>query len=267
MRLNGKNAIVTGAARGLGASIAADLAREGARVMLCDLLEEQGEATAKSIGDAAVFRRMDVTKADEWAEAAAAAESAFGSIDVLVNNAALIEQVDYDDVTEELFRACFEVNAMGSFLGMKAVVPAMRRVGKGSIVNISSTAGIHSSGGLAYGASKFAITGLTKHAAHMLGPEQIRVNSVHPGWMKTPQTEIVPREWVASLIPLRTIMDTAEVAKLISFLASDDSSMITGSEHLIDAGALLMGARDIVDRMAEHIVSRPAIGTEDGMPQ
>jgi 3alpha(or 20beta)-hydroxysteroid dehydrogenase len=221
--------------------------------MLCDLLEEQGEATAKSIGDAAVFRRMDVTKADEWAEAAAAAESAFGSIDVLVNNAALIEQVDYDDVTEELFRACFEVNAMGSFLGMKAVVPAMRRVGKGSIVNISSTAGIHSSGGLAYGASKFAITGLTKHAAHMLGPEQIRVNSVHPGWMKTPQTEVVPREWVASLIPLRTIMDTAEVAKLVSFLASDDSSMITGSEHLIDAGALLMGARDISARMFDHV--------------
>lgn len=221
--------------------------------MLCDVLEDQGQATAASIGPAAIFRRMDVTCADQWAKAVAEAEAEFGSVDVLVNNAALIEQVPFDDVTEDLFKAVFAVNALGTFLGMKAVVPAMRRVGKGSIVNISSTAGIHSSGGLAYTGSKFAITGLTKTAAHMLGPEQIRINSVHPGWMKTPQTEPVPQEWVASLLPLRTIMDTAEVAKLISFLASDDSSMITGSEYLIDAGALLMGARDIVDRMAEHM--------------
>jgi len=253
MRLDGKSAIVTGSARGLGASIARDLAGEGARVMLCDILEDQGQDVARSIGDAAIFRRLDVTKSGEWADAVAEAESALGSVDVLVNNAALIEQVPFDEVTEELFKAIFEVNALGTFLGMKAVVPAMRRAGGGSIVNISSTAGIHSSGGLAYGGSKFAITGLTKTGAHMLGPEKIRINSVHPGWMRTPQTEVVPLDWVASLLPLRTIMDTAEVAKLVSFLASDDSSMITGSEHLIDAGALLMGARDIVDRMADHM--------------
>jgi len=253
MRLSGKNAIVTGSARGLGASIAADLAREGARVMLCDVLEDLGRQVAASIGDAAIFRRMDVTQAGEWTDAVAAAEAAFGSVDVLVNNAALIEQVPFDDVTEDLFKSIFAVNALGTFLGIKAVVPAMRRAGGGSIVNISSTAGVHSSGGLAYTGSKFAITGLTKTAAHMLGPEKIRVNSVHPGWMKTPQTEVVPQEWVASLLPLRTIMDTKEVAKLVSFLASDDSSMITGSEHLIDAGSLLMGSRDIVDRMAEHM--------------
>jgi len=253
MRLEGKSAIVTGSARGLGASIARDFAREGARVMLCDILEDQGEEVARLIGDAATFRRLDVTKSGEWADAVADAESAFGSVDVLVNNAALIEQVPFDEVTEELFKAIFEVNALGTFLGMKAVVPAMRRAGGGSIVNISSTAGIHSSGGLAYGGSKFAITGLTKTGAHMLGPEKIRINSVHPGWMRTPQTEVVPLDWVASLLPLRTIMDTAEVAKLVSFHASDDSSMITGSEHLIDAGGLLMGSRDIVDRMADHM--------------
>ena len=253
MRLKGKNAIVTGSARGLGASIAADLAREGARVMLCDVLEDQGRDVAAMIGEAAIFRRMDVTKADEWTDAVGAAEGAFGSVDILVNNAALIEQVPFDEVTEELFKSIFEVNALGTFLGIKAVVPAMRRAGKGSIVNISSTAGVHSSGGLAYTGSKFAITGLTKTAAHMLGPENIRINSVHPGWMKTPQTEIVPQEWVASLLPLRTIMDTKEVAKLVSFLASDDSSMITGSEYLIDAGALLMGSRDIADRMFDHV--------------
>jgi len=217
------------------------------------VLEDLGRQVAASIGDAAIFRRMDVTQAGEWTDAVAAAEAAFGSVDVLVNNAALIEQVPFDDVTEDLFKSIFAVNALGTFLGIKAVVPAMRRAGGGSIVNISSTAGVHSSGGLAYTGSKFAITGLTKTAAHMLGPEKIRVNSVHPGWMKTPQTEVVPQEWVASLLPLRTIMDTKEVAKLVSFLASDDSSMITGSEHLIDAGSLLMGSRDIVDRMAEHM--------------
>jgi len=253
MRLNGKNAIVTGAARGLGASIAADLAREGARVMLCDILDEQAQDVAKSIGDGAVFRHLDVTQSSEWATVVAEAEELFGSVDVLVNNAAMIEQVPYDEVTEELFKSIFEVNALGTFLGIKAVVPAMRRAGGGSIVNISSTAGIHSSGGLAYTGSKFAITGLTKTGAHMLGPEKIRINSVHPGWMKTPQTEVVPQEWVASLLPLRTIMDTRDVAKLVSFLASDDSSMITGSEHLIDAGSLLMGSRDIVDRMFDHV--------------
>jgi len=248
MRLKGKNAIVTGSARGLGASIAADLAREGARVMLCDVLDDLGREVAASIGDAAVYRRMDVTRSGEWAEVVGAMEAEFGSVDVLVNNAALIEQVPFDEVTEELFKSIFEVNALGTFLGMKAVVPAMRRAGGGSIVNISSTAGVHSSGGLAYTGSKFAITGLTKTAAHMLGPEKIRINSVHPGWMKTPQTEVVPQEWVASLLPLRTIMDTKEVAKLVSFLASDDSSMVTGSEYLIVAlrGYLI---RNDVDRL------------------
>jgi Dehydrogenases with different specificities (related to short-chain alcohol dehydrogenases) len=253
MRLKGKSAIVTGAARGLGASIAIDLAREGASVTLCDILDDQGEEVARAIGDAAVFRRLDVTQSDQWVETIDAVQTRFGSVDVLVNNAALIEQVPFDDVTEELFKAVFEVNALGTFLGMRAAVPAMRRGGGGSIVNISSTAGLHSSGGLAYTGSKFAITGLTKTGAHMLGPEKIRVNSVHPGWMKTPQTESVPQEWVASMLPLRTIMDTADVAKLVSFLASDDAAMITGSEYLIDAGSLLMGSRDIVDRMAEHM--------------
>lgn len=253
MRLKGKSAIVTGSARGLGASIARDLAREGAKVMLCDVLQDLGQEVAESIGEGAMFRRLDVTSPNGWEEAVAEAESAFGKLDILVNNAALIEQVPFDDVTEDLFDAIFAVNARGTFLGMKAAVPAMRRVGAGSIVNISSTAGVHSSGGLAYTGSKFAITGLTKTAAHMLGPEKIRVNSVHPGWMKTPQTELVPQDWVASLLPLRVIMDTAEVAKLVSFLASDDSAMITGSEHLIDAGALLMGARDISERMIDHM--------------
>jgi 3alpha(or 20beta)-hydroxysteroid dehydrogenase len=252
MRLKGKSAIVTGAARGLGASIALDLTREGAQVMLCDVLEEAGLAVAQRIGEGAVFRAMDVTKSAEWAATVDAAEAAFGSVDILVNNAALIEQVPFDEVTEALFRAIFEVNALGTFLGMKAVTPAMRRAGAGSIVNVSSTAGVHSSGGLAYTGSKFAITGLTKTGAHMLGPENIRMNSIHPGWMRTPQTEAAPLDWVAGLLPLRTIMETDQVAKLVSFLASDDAAMITGSAYVIDAGSLLMGARDIVNHMHEH---------------
>ena len=253
MRLEGKNAIVTGAARGLGASIAADLVGEGARVMLCDVLDDLGREVTASIGEAAAFRPMDVTRSDEWAEAVAAAEAAFGSVDVLVNNAALVEFATFDELTEEVFKSVFEVNAIGTFLGMKTVVAAMRRAGAGSIVNISSTAGAHSSGGLAYTGSKFAVTGLTKTAAHMLGPEKIRINSVHPGWMNTPQMQVVPQDWVASLLPLRTFMDTNDVAKLVSFLASDDSSMVTGSEYVIGAGSLLMGARDIIARMAEHM--------------
>ena len=253
MRLKGKTAIVTGSARVLGASIAADLAREGARVMVCDVLEDAGREVAASIGEAAVFRRMDVTSSGEWAETVAAAEAAFGSVDVLINNAGLAELVPFDDLTEETFKAVFEVNTVGTFLGMKAVVPAMRRAGGGSIVNISSTAGIHSAGGLAYTGSKFAVTGITKTAAHMLGPERIRINSVHPGWMKTPMTQLVPQDWIASLLPLRTFIDPNDVAKLVSFLASDDSSMVTGSEYVIDAGSLLMGARDIVERMADNM--------------
>ena len=253
MRLNGKTAIVTGGARGLGASIAADIVAEGGRVMICDLLEEQGRAVAESLGDAAAFSVMDVSKSEQWAKLVADTESLFGPATVLVNNAALIELMGFDEITEEQFRAIFEVNELGCFLGMKAVVPSMRRAGGGSIVNISSIAGLHSAGGLAYTSTKFAIRGMTKSAAHHLGPDNIRVNSVHPGWMRTPQTEIAPLDWVSTLLPLRRIAEPDEVAKLVSFLASDDAAIITGSEYLIDGGAMLMGTLDIVARMGEHM--------------
>ena len=253
MRLNGKTAIVTGAARGLGASIAADIVAEGGSVVLCDILEEQGRAVAESLGPNASFKRVDVSKSADWATLVAETEAALGPVDVLVNNAAIIELMSFDEITEEHFRSVFEVNELGCFLGMKAAVPSMRRASGGSIVNISSIAGLHSAGGLAYTASKFAIRGMTKSAAYHLGPDNIRVNSVHPGWMRTPQTEIAPLDWVSTLLPLRRIAEPGEVAKLVSFLASDDAAVITGSEYLVDGGAMLMGTLDIVARMPEHM--------------
>ena len=252
-RLNRKVAIVTGAARGLGASIAEDIVAEGGRVLLCDVLEEQGREVAERLGTAARFMPMDVTQAAQWEAAVRDAEAAFGPVQVLVNNAALIELMSFDEITEDVFRKVSEVNELGCFLGMKAVVPSMRRAGGGSIVNISSIAGLHSAGGLAYTASKFAIRGISKAAAHHLGPDRIRVNSVHPGWMRTPQTEAAPLDWVSTLLPLRQIAEPSQVAKVVSFLASDDAAMITGSEYLVDGGALLMGTLDIVARMGEHM--------------
>jgi 3alpha(or 20beta)-hydroxysteroid dehydrogenase len=261
MRLNGKTAIVTGAARGLGASIAQDIVAEGGRVLLCDILEAQGREVAARLGQSARFMTMDVTKAAQWEAAVREAEAHYGPVDILVNNAALIELMSFDEITEDVFRKVFEVNELGCFLGMKAAVPSMRRAGGGSIVNISSIAGLHSAGGLAYTASKFGIRGMSKSAAHHLGPDKIRVNSVHPGWMRTPQTEAAPLAWVSTLLPLREIAQPAQVAKLVSFLASDDATMITGSEYLIDGGAMLMGTLDIVARMGEHMP--PGVAVHD----
>ena len=256
-KLDGKVALISGGARGQGAAEARTFVREGARVVFGDVRDGDGKEVQAQIhagGGDAVYVHLDVTNEGDWRSAVQVTTDRYGKLDILVNNAGIvIPRVPIDERTVEDWDRVMAVNARGVFLGTKHAIPAMRRAGGGSIVNISSTAGVHSSGGLAYTGSKFAITGLTKTAAHMLGPEKIRINSVHPGWMKTPQTEVVPQEWVASLLPLRTIMDTKEVAKLVSFLASDDSSMVTGSEYLIDAGSLLMGARDIVDRMAEHM--------------
>ena len=253
MRLKDKTAIVTGASRGLGASIAADIVAEGGRVVICDILQDRGETLARSLGPAAIFKLTDVTQAKDWESAVKLAEREFSPVSILVNNAALIELKSFDEITEADFRAVFEVNELGCFLGMKAVVPSMKRAGSGAIINISSTAGLHSSGGLAYTASKFAIRGMSKAAAWHLGPDKIRVNSVHPGWMRTPQTEAAPLDWVSGLLPLRRITEPSEVAKLVTFLASDDAAMITGSEYLHDGGSLLMGTLDIVARMGEHL--------------
>ena len=251
-RLDEKVAIVTGAARGLGADVARAIVAAGGKVTITDLREELGRGVADELGDAAIFVRHDVTKAAGWETVIATTESHFGSITSLVNNAVLNDMSRFEDLTEDVFRAIFEVNELGCFLGMKAVIPAMRRARSGSIVNVSSTAGMHPSSGAAYGASKWAIRGMTKVVANELGPEGIRANSLHPGWMRTPATEFEPLDKIAEFLPLRKVGATPDVAKSVVFLLSDDANLITGAEFLVDGGALLLGSVD----MARTLMSR-----------
>jgi 3alpha(or 20beta)-hydroxysteroid dehydrogenase len=245
--LAGKTAIVTGAARGLGESAARAVAKAGGKVMVTDVSEERGRAVAEEIGALARFRRLDVSRRADWEAAVAAAETELGPVTVLVNNAVRMQYSSFDDLTEEEFRGVFEVNELGCFLGMKAVRDGMRRAGGGSIVNVSSIAGMHPASGIAYCSTKWAIRGMTKSVAHDLAPENIRVNSVHPGWMRVPSAQGAPLEEVAKLLPLRKVGDPDEIAKLIVFLASDDASLITGGEYLIDSGALLMGTLEFAE--------------------
>lgn len=244
-RLDDKVAIVTGAARGLGADVARAIVAAGGRVTITDLREDLGRELEVELGDAAIFVRQDVTKAAGWDKVIATTESHFGAVTSLVNNAVLNDMSRFEDITEDVFRAVFEVNELGCFLGMKAAIPAMRRARSGSIVNVSSTAGMHPSSGAAYGASKWAIRGMTKVVANELGPEGIRVNSLHPGWMRTPATEHEPLDKVAEFLPLRTVGRTQDVAKSVVFLLSDDANLITGAELLVDGGALLLGSVDM----------------------
>ena len=242
-RLSGKVAIVSGGARGMGSSFSAAIAREGGRVLIADLLEEEGRALAAAIGDKAAFVRLDVTSRTSWLEAVAAAESAFGSVGVLVNNAGIDLQHYVETVSEAEYRRVIDVNQVGVFLGMQAVVPSMRRQGGGSIINLSSIAGLNGSPGeFSYIASKWAVRGMTKAAAAELGPHGIRVNSVHPGIVRTKMTEVYPPE-IQNRAVLGRPGEPEEVAPLVVFLASEESRYITGAEHVVDGGFLL-GNRD-----------------------
>jgi 3alpha(or 20beta)-hydroxysteroid dehydrogenase len=244
-RLDGKVAIITGAARGMGASHARLFVEEGARVLMTDRTEDAGAALARELGDAAVFRRHDVTRLDEWWGVVEAAKSAFGGVDILVNNAGVLGPIaTTESLAEKDYLKVCEINQHSVFYGMKAVLPAMLERGKGSIVNISSIAGIAANYGfpsLAYVASKFAVRGMTKATAMEYGRHNIRVNSVHPGFIQTPMmveaTDEVGGDALAQ-IPLGRIADPKEVSNLVLFLASDESSYITASEHLVDAGML-----------------------------
>jgi 3alpha(or 20beta)-hydroxysteroid dehydrogenase len=244
-RLSGKVAIITGAARGMGESHARIFAREGAKVVMTDLREDAGKALAAEIGGDCLFIAQDVTKPADWVRIVVAAEAAFGKVDILVNNAGILGPMattaDLDDAGYDQVCA---INQHSVFYGMRAVLPAMLRAGHGSIVNISSIAGIAANYGfpsLAYVASKFAVRGMTKATAMEYGKHNIRVNSVHPGFIQTPMmveaTDEVGGDALRE-IPLGRIADPAEVSTLVLFLASDESSYITGSEHVVDAGML-----------------------------
>jgi len=244
-RLSGKVAIVTGAARGMGESHARTFVREGAKVMMTDLRADAGRALQQELGENALFIEQDATDFAQWEVVVQQAEATFGPVDVLVNNAGILGAMARTaDLTEKDYLAVCAINQHSVFYGMRAVLPSMLKAGHGSIVNISSIAGIAANYGfpsLAYVASKFAVRGMTKATAIEYGPHNIRVNSVHPGFIQTPMmVEATDEEGgdALSLIPLGRIADPQEVSNLVLFLASDESSYITGSEHLVDAGML-----------------------------
>lgn len=238
-RLAGKVALITGAARGQGAADARLFVREGAQVVLTDVIDDTGRELAHELGDAARYQSLDVSDEAAWAAAVDATKKAFGALHVLVNNAGIHHRTSIELETTEEFDRVLKVNLYSAFFGIRAVVPAMQAAGGGSIINISSLAGVRSyAGGAAYGASKWGVRGLTKVAALDLGKYGIRVNSVHPGPIWTPMLEAqVPKEGPhLAGQPIARVGSAEEAANLVLFLASDESSYITGAEHVIDGG-------------------------------
>ncbi len=234
-RLAGKVALVSGGARGMGASHVRTMVDEGAKVVFGDILDDEGKAVAAEVGDAARYLHLDVTKPEDWDAAVSVALREFGGVDVLVNNAGIINIGAIEDYALSEWHRILDINLTGVFLGIRAVVKPMKDAGRGSIINISSIEGM--AGTIAchgYTASKFAVRGLTKSVALELGPSGIRVNSIHPGLIKTPMTEWVPDDIFQTA--LGRAADPREVSSLVIYLASDDSSYSTGSEFVVDGG-------------------------------
>ena len=246
MRLEGKVAIITGGARGQGATEARMFAQEGARVVIGDIRDELGmqvEAEIRELGGEAVYLHLDVTSDNDWQRAIETAEQQFGKVDVLVNNAAIVLRKDIEETTGEDWDNIMEINAKGVFLGTKAAIPAMRRAGGGSIINISSISGLVSIGPPAYIATKGAVRLFTKSTAIQYASENIRANSIHPGSVDTDmrregmgnQTDEEIQARIDN-IPLGRVGTTEDISYGALFLASDESSFMTGSELVIDGG-------------------------------
>jgi len=234
-RVIDKVALVTGAARGIGAATAARLHGEGARVVLADVLDEEGKETAERIGEGALYVHLDVTSPQDWEAAVAAAVDTFGGLNILVNNAGIVNFASIEDYTLEQWNSVIGVNLTGTFNGIKAAIPALKKSKGGSIVNVSSIAGLRGYEQIpGYTASKFGVRGLTKSAALDLGRHGIRVNSVHPGVISTPMTAGMAMDM--SHVAISRMGHPGEVAELILYLASDDSSFVTGAEFVIDGG-------------------------------
>ena len=238
-RLDDKVCLITGAARGQGAQEARLFASEGATVWLSDVLESEGNAVAAEVGG--TFRKHDVTSAEAWAGLIDEIVTTHGRIDVLVNNAGIFRTGRHFEIEPEDFRLVMEVNCTGVFLGMRAVAPAMREAESGSIVNISSVAGLSAAAGaFAYGTSKWAVRGMTKTAAVELGRRGVRVNSIHPGMIETDMLQQVPgyddTERMTRRVPLGRVAEAREVANLALYLASDESSYSSGAEFVVDGG-------------------------------
>jgi 3alpha(or 20beta)-hydroxysteroid dehydrogenase len=238
-QVSGKVAIVTGAGQGLGAVIARTLASNGAKVLLCDINIDACERVAAEIGKDAGACPLDVTDATQWANAVKTCEEAFGAPSVLVNNAGIILRALFDESTEDEFDETMAVNVKGSFLGMKAVIEPMKNNGGGSIINISSGNGFMAMPETTtYVASKFAVRGLTRSGALELAKYGIRVNAVCPGFVRTSMTSVEDESFARKVAPLQRIAEPQELAAMVLFLASDQSSYATGADFVVDGGAL-----------------------------
>ena len=241
--LDGKVALITGAARGQGAAEARLFVERGAKVMMTDVLDEEGAQVAAEIGDSAAYMRLDVTSEQGWKDVVSATVEKFGKLNVLVNNAGIITPaVEVHETSLEDYRKVIDINQIGVFLGMREVVEPMKNSGSGSIINISSIDGLTGMyGASAYCASKFAVRGMTKVAALELGKYGIRVNSLHPGGVKTKILDDInlteaQAEEAFKASPLGRIGKSEEMATLAAYLASDDASYSTGSEFVADGG-------------------------------
>jgi 3alpha(or 20beta)-hydroxysteroid dehydrogenase len=245
-RLAGKVTLITGGARGMGAAEAALFATEGARVVITDVRDEDGALTAKNIspdGSACVYMHHDVASEEGWAAVVASTIGTFGRIDVLVNNAGIFETGTVLNTTLDMYRRTIDINQVGVFLGMKTVAEHMVQQQSGSIINISSIAGLQGAAGfLAYGASKWAVRGMSRGVARELAPFGVRVNSIHPGIIDTAMLQTFDdvgsgaREAVRTRIPMGREAEAEEVATMALFLASDESSYCNGGEFVVDGG-------------------------------
>jgi len=244
-RLDGKVALITGGARGMGKSHARHFAAEGARVVIGDVLDDKGQAVADGL-EHCRYVHHDVTSEADWAAAVAAVLDAYGKLDVLVNNAGILRHAPIAEMDPAEFRRVIDVNLAGCWLGVHTVAPVMIAAGGGSIVNVSSIEGLAGAAGLsAYSASKFGIRGVTRSAAQELGPLGIRVNSVHPGGVLTSMslsmaehmTGVDPAAFLKAM-PIARFAEPIEISRLVAFLASDESSYTTGAEFVADGGLL-----------------------------
>ncbi len=234
-KLEGKVALITGGARGIGAEDARVLAAEGAKIVVCDLLDEEGKALAEEVGGA--YQHLDVTSETEWQAAIAFAEKTYGPVDILINNAGVVGFTPLDTCDLDEWNRVIGINLTGTFLGIRHVADSMKRAGGGVIVNMSSTAGLMGYSQLgAYVASKWGVRGLTKSAALDLAQYKIRVVSVHPGPIETPMTAGLDVSFARRPIP--RIGQPAEVAAMILFLVAD-ATFSTGTEFVLDGGATI----------------------------
>ena len=234
-RVDDKVALISGGARGMGAEHARALVAEGAKVVIGDILDEEGKELADEIGDAARYVHLDVTSAEEWEAAVATAVDEFGKLNVLVNNAGIVALGQIGKFDMAKWQKVIDVNLTGTFLGMQASIEAMKAAGGGSIINVSSIEGMRGAVMVhPYVASKWAVRGLTKSAALELASDQIRVNSIHPGFIRTPMTKHFPDNMLT--IPLGRPGQSDEVSTFVVFLASDESRYATGAEFVIDGG-------------------------------